>query len=330
MSNKLTGIHHVTAIAGDPQRNVDFYGGILGLRLVKRTVNFDDPAIYHLYYGNEMGSPGSILTFFPWPGARRGRRGAGQVAATAFSVPPDSMGYWVDRLKGHEISVDQTIRRFDEEVLPLTDPDGLLLELVANPVASGVKPWEGGPVPPERALRGLHSVTLSEETAEPTVRLMEATLGFSLEREHQGRLRFSMGPPGIATTVDLQIIPRGSRGAIAVGTVHHVAWRTPNDPEQKDWRERITRLGVNVSPVMDRQYFHSIYFREPGGILFEIATDLPGFTVDELPAKLGSSLVLPPWLETSRKSLEEILPPLATPNVSSARAAMRSKKQTGK
>jgi glyoxalase family protein len=321
MNLKLPGIHHVTAIAGDPQQNVNFYTSILGLRLVKRTINFDDPSTYHLYYGNEVGSPGTILTFFSWPGARQGRRGAGQVTATAFSIPPDSMGYWVERLKGYGLSLSPTFNRFDEEVLSLMDPDGLLVELIASPIGSRFDPWEGGTVPPEKAIRGLHSVSLTEDAAEPTVQFMESMLAFSLEKESQGRFRFGMGEPGSAAPVDLQIGPKGSRGTISIGTVHHVAWRTPGDEEQGNWRKKITGVGINVSAVMDRQYFHSIYFREPGGILFEIATDHPGFTVNEAPAELGSSLVLPPWLESHRRSLEAILPPLRISDVFSANAA---------
>ncbi|HVN78329.1 MAG TPA: ring-cleaving dioxygenase [Terriglobia bacterium] len=320
MNLKLPGIHHVTAIAGDPQQNVDFYTSTLGLRLVKRTINFDDPSAYHLYYGNEAGNPGTILTFFSWPRARRGRRGAGQVTAAALSIPPDSMSYWVDRLKSRGLPLSPISNRFDEEVLSLVDPDGLLLELIASPITSRFDPWEGGAVPPEKAIRGLHSVTLTEDAADPTSHFMESMLAFTLEKESQGRFRFSMSEPGSAATVDLQVDPKGSRGAISIGTVHHVAWRTSGDEEQRGWREKITGAGTHVSPVMDRQYFHSIYFREPGGILFEIATDPPGFTVNETPAELGSSLVLPPWLESHRRSIEAALPSLRTSSASSAKA----------
>ncbi len=310
MTLKLSGIHHVTAIASDPQPNLDFYTGVLGLRLVKKTVNFDDPSSYHLYYGDEIGRPGTLITFFAWPGARKGRRGTGQVTATAFSVPVDSIPYWVDRLKTRRVEFNPPVLRFDEEVISLIDPDGLHLELVSGSEFGGHEPWPSGPVPEERAIRGIHSVTLAQEAPEATVTLLEGTLGSRLQQESTGRLRFAWETQLGGSFVDIQIVPKGLRGTISAGTVHHVAWRTPNDEEQKIWIGQINGTHLHVSPVMDRHYFHSIYFREPGGVLFEIATDIPGFTIDESRDELGKTLALPPWLETNRPLLESSLPPL--------------------
>jgi catechol 2,3-dioxygenase-like lactoylglutathione lyase family enzyme len=299
MSKEILGIHHVTAIASDPQRNVDFYTDVLGLRLVKLTVNFDDPGTYHFYYGDEVGRPGTILTFFPWPGAQRGRPGNGQVAVNSFSIPAGATGYWQNRLKRLGISVEEPTHRFDEEVLALRDPDGLGLELVAHAGSQAGQVWGGGPVPLEYAIRGFHSVTLWEENLERTAALLTETLGFRLLQAAGNRSRFEAGADGPG----------------AVGTTHHIAWRTADDQEQQAWRREIANLGFRVSPVMDRQYFHSIYFREPGGVLFEIATDPPGFTWDESPEGLGMDLKLPPWLESERARIEGILPTLTLPEV---------------
>lgn len=310
MSQEILGIHHVTAIASDPQRNVDFYTGILGLRLVKLTVNFDDPGTYHLYYGDEAGHPGTILTFFPWPGARRGRRDNGQVAITSFSIPEGAVGYWQEHLKQHGISVGEPSGRFDEEALAFLDPDGMQLELVAHPEAQTHTPWGAGPVPTEYAIRGFHSVTLWERSYEPTAALLTETLGFRLVREAGQRFRFRAASDDPGVLVDVIHRPNGESARGGAGTVHHVAWRTPDDEHQLAWRQQIASLGIYVTPVMDRQYFHSIYFREPGGVLFEIATDPPGFTLDESLERLGQRLKLPPWLEPQRAEIEQTLPEL--------------------
>jgi catechol 2,3-dioxygenase-like lactoylglutathione lyase family enzyme len=315
MDQKILGIHHVTAIAGDPQQNVNFYAGLLGLRLVKLTVNFDDPGTYHLYYGDEEGRPGTILTFFPWPGARRGRIGTGQVTVTSFSIPEGSLGYWTGRLKDHGIRFEGPIKRFDEEALAFSDPDGLKLELVVTPGAEARSPWKEGPVPAEYSTRGFHSVTVSEEGYERTATLLTETLGFHLAREASNRFRYELKTGGPGTRVDVLCSPDAPRGMVAVGTVHHIAWRTPDGVQQEAWRRQIAGLGHNVTPVLDRQYFRSIYFREPGGVLFEIATDPPGFSIDEPLGQLGTHLKLPPWLESMRSQIESILPPLRLPEV---------------
>jgi glyoxalase family protein len=309
MNRTIEGIHHVTAIARDPQANVDFYTGVLGLRLVKKTINYDDPGTYHFYYGDGEGRPGTIITFFPWPMARRGSHGAGQATVTSFSVPEGSLGWWQERLNRLRVPFEEPRPRFDEEVLTLLDPDGLELELVAR-AGDGRAPWDGGPVPAEQAIRGFDGVTLTEWNPEVTANLLKGVMGFRPVAEAGGRFRFEVGAGGSGTRVDVVAAPDAPRGHVSAGTVHHVAWRPPNDEQQRAWHEELQDLGLHVSPIMDRQYFHSIYFREPGGVLFEIATAPPGFTADETVETLGSTLRLPVWLEPERKRIEEILPPV--------------------
>jgi len=317
MTPQIPGIHHVTAIASDPQQNVDFYAGVLGLRLIKRTVNFDDPGTYHLYYGDAAGRPGTIMTFFPWPGAPRGQVGTGQVSVTAFSIPPTALGYWQERLRSRGVKVDGPKSRFDELVLAFTDPDGLPLELSASVGGDDRQAWADGPVPARHAIRGFHGVTLAERGPEEgcghTMRLLTEGLDFRQIGEAGNRFRYAMGAGGPAALVDVLCLSGAPRGQIAAGTVHHVAWRVPDDEQQAAWRHQILQFGLDVTPVRDRQYFRSIYFREPGGVLFEIATDSPGFGVDESLEALGSGLRLPPWLEPRRRQLERTLPPLRLP-----------------
>lgn len=314
MGNKeIVGVHHVTAIASDPQQNINFYSGVLGLRLVKLTVNYDDPGTYHLYYGDGIGNPGSIITFFPWPSGEKGRHGNGQLTTTSFSVPEDSLDYWMLRFKDHRIFFDGPTLRFNHSVVSFVDPDGLKLELVANG-NDNRKPWEYGPVPPEKAIRGFHGVTLSEEGYERTAMLLKDTLGFKPTISEKNRFRYVARDSEAGGIVDIICTPAAHQGHVNVGTVHHVAWRTHDDEEQKEWRREIVNAGLNVTPIIDRKYFHSIYFREPGGVLFEIATDPPGFTIDETPVKLGTRLVLPDWLEPLRKNLKHVLPPIKLPD----------------
>ena len=311
MERQIGGIHHVTAIARDPQMNVDFYAGVLGLRLVKKTVNFDDPGTYHFYYGDGQGHPGTIMTFFPWPMARLGSRGAGQATVTSFSVPEGSLGWWSERLDRMGVDHDAPRPRFDEEVLTVLDPDHLQIELVAQAGDSrgdGREPWDGGPVPAKHAIRGFEGVTLTEWNPEITSEVLSGLMGFRRISEAGDRIRFEVGAGGPGTRVDVLAKPDAPRGHVSAGTVHHVAWRTPDDAQQRAWHEEIQNRGFHVSPILDRQYFHSIYFREPGGVLFEIATDPPGFTKDEPEATLGTDLKLPPWLEADRKRIEEVLP----------------------
>jgi glyoxalase family protein len=314
MNNKIPGLHHVTAIASDPQRNLDFYVGVLGLRFVKRTVNFDDPGTYHFYFGDQRGTPGTILTFFPWPGARRGTRGTGQVEATAFAIPSNSIAYWLERLKQQHVTAEKTPARFGEEVIRLLDPDGLLIELIASPSHGGIESWQDSPVPAEHALHGFHGVSAALEGYERTARLLTETFGYRLVDESGNRFRFeSADDAAPGRIVDLLCQPDTAMGRVAAGSVHHIAFRAKDEAEQLQWRERLVDLSYNVTPVIDRTYFHSIYFREPGGVLFEIATELPGFTLDEKLEELGTHLRVPPWMEGTRSQIEKVLPPIQVP-----------------
>ena len=337
----VLGIHHITAIARNPQRNIDFYSGLMGLRLVKLTVNFDDPTTYHLYYGNSLGRPGTILTFFPWSEAPTGYRGTGQVTAISFLIPSNSMTYWIDRLKSNGISFVGPSKRFSDEFVSFHDPDGLMLELISpssnDPPGQQLLPqtdndiWKESPISKKHAIRGFHSATLSEEGYERTASLLTDTMGFKLvaKDNKEDRFRFGIveknnnnreGDSGstessisIGSFVDIVCQPEISRGYIGIGTVHHIAWRAANDRHQIDLRKRIVEEAkLNPTPVIDRTYFHSVYFREPGGILFEIATDPPGFAIDERPEDLGKHLKLPQWLEPVRGKLEQLLPPVKT------------------
>jgi glyoxalase family protein len=310
------GLHHVTAIASDPQRNVDFYTDVLGLRLVKTTVNFDDPGTFHLYYGDDAGHPSTILTFFPWKGIPQGRQGTGLTTATAFGVPPTSLGWWQKHLADRGADVvagphDRDSGGASEEVLVVRDPDGLVVELVSAPgdTRSG---WDGqGGIPAEHAVRGLHSVTLTERIPEHTAELLTGLLGMSGDgRGGDDRTRFTMpgGLPG--ASLDVAASTDGTLGRQAAGTVHHIAFRAPDQATQEQWRQELVDAGLQVTPIVDRQYFTSIYFREPGGVLFEIATDQPGFAVDEPLLELGRHLKLPPWLEPTRRQIEHALPTL--------------------
>ncbi len=314
METKIAGLHHVTAIASDPQRNLDFYAGVLGLRFVKRTVNFDDPGTYHFYFGDARGTPGTILTFFAWPGARRGIRGIGQVDAVAFSIPQNSMGYWLERLEQQHVPAERTSLRFDEELIRFVDPDGLLIELVESAVPVNVEHWQGSSVPAEHTIRGFHSVSAALEGYERTAKLLTESFGYRLVNESNNRFRFaSQNETAAGRVIDLLCMPDAHPGRVAAGSVHHIAFRARDAEEQRQWREHLVSLGYNVTPVINRVYFHSIYFREPGGILFEIATDPPGFTLDEDLNQLAESLRLAPWLESSRAQIEKVLPPIAPP-----------------
>jgi glyoxalase family protein len=316
----LEGLHHVTAIAGEPQQNINFYTGVLGLRLVKLTVNFDDPTTYHLYYGDGQGHPGTILTFFPWPGAPRGRIGTGQLTTTSFAVPEKSLPYWRERLRKSDSEFEDARSDFGEEMVFLRDPDGLQLEVVSTSNADPDRIWEHGPVPTEYAIRGFHRITVSENGYERTASLLTETLGFRQIEKHGNRFRYSLANAAPSTIIDLVCAPEGRPGRVAVGTVHHVAWRTATDAEQVRWRDNLIEREYDVTPIIDRQYFHSIYFREPGGVLFEIATDPPGFATDETVERLGTSLKLPPWLEAARPELERLLPGVELPTLGGGQA----------
>lgn len=310
MSNKITGLHHVTALTSDAQQNVDFYAGILGLRLVKKTINFDAPDVYHLYYGDEEGNPGTILTFFPFQGMIKGRKGKGQLTVTSFSIPGNALDYWTKRLTKFKIPFEHPQERFDDEiVIYFEDFDGLGIELIANKTDSR-KGFSYGNIPPEFSIKGFYSVTLSEDGYERTAGLLTDQMDHKLAAEKGNRFRFSAnGQAG--GFVDILCSPEASYGTGGSGTVHHVAFATLNDKTQLEFRERLLTRGiVNPTPVIDRQYFHSVYFREPGGILFEAATSDIGFTLDESRDHLGESLKLPPWEEKSRSEIEKLLAPV--------------------
>lgn len=308
----VPGIHHVTAIASSAQRNLDFYTDVLGLRLVKRTVNFDDPGTYHLYYGDRLGTPGTIMTFFPWSHAAPGRRGSGFTDVTGFSVPTGSLEFWAARLAEAGARPGDVETLFGAEVLPFEDPDGLVGELVAEPTtketAAGVARHRD--VPAEYAIRSFHGVVLDVAAPDATAKVLTNLLGFEPLGEEGGRLRFRAGADEVGAVVDLLATGSGERGLMGAGSVHHVAFRARDDEEQQVWRDVIARAAIHVTTVQDRNYFRSIYFREPGGVLFEIATDAPGFTVDEPEEELGRHLKLPPQYEGSRAELESRLQPL--------------------
>ena len=302
----IVGLHHVTAIASDPQQNLDFYTDVLGLRFVKRTVNFDDPGSYHFYFGDDAGTPGTILTFFPWPRAARGLAGAGEVTHTAFSVPLASLEYWEKRLSEKGVLVERTGKRFEEEVLTFADPDGMKIEIVGHAEAGEAKAPRFATVPAEHAIRGFFGVTLLEQSAEATTAILN-TMGFHKIAEEGKRQRFAAEGSALGNHIDLLIEPGASYGRSGAGSVHHIAFRAADEASQKEWRVEIEKH-LDVTPVLDRDYFHSIYFREPGGVLFELATDPPGFTIDEPVELLGEQLRLPPWLEPRRATIEQRLP----------------------
>lgn len=308
MPQPIVGLHHVTAIASDPQRNLDFYTEVLGLRFVKRTINFDDPGTYHLYFGDDAGSPGTILTFFPWPRASRGLAGAGEVAQTAFSVPLGSIDYWHERLRQEGVLVERTGRRFDEDVLTFPDPDGMKIEIIGHADAGAANPSRFSNVPPDHALRGFFGVTLLERASESTANIL-AVLGFRKIAEDGSRLRFTAEGNAFGNHIDLLVDPKAGYGRSGAGSVHHIAFRAPDEAAQLEWRDEIGKY-LDVTPVMDRTYFRSIYFREPGGVLFELATDPPGFAFDEPIDSLGENLRIPAWMEPRREWLNQRLPPL--------------------
>lgn len=310
----VLGIHHVTAIASDPQRNIDFYAGVLGLRLVKRTVNFDDPQTYHFYFGDEVGTPGSIMTFFPWPGARRGRQGAGQVAVTSFAVVPSAIGFWVERLLRHGIAYDGPTKRGAETVIAFKDHDGLMLEIVGHERAATRPTWDRAPgIPPESSIHGFHGVTLWVDGLEETERVLTTTLGFQPVGDDENTRRFAAGDRGPGTIVNVRAVGGFMRGAGGAGTVHHVAWSVDDDAAQLTVRDQVIGAGLHPTEVIDRSYFHSVYFREPGGVLYELATRHPGFLIDEPVEHLGEKLKLPPQYEAHREEIEAVLPPIHLP-----------------
>jgi glyoxalase family protein len=312
MPVNVPGIHHVTCITGDVQKNVDFYVGVLGMRFIKKTVNFDVPDTYHIYFGDYLGTPGSAMTFFGWPHLPWRPAGSGQVTVVSFAVPSGSMDFWSKRLSGLGVEAARATR-FGLDALVLKDFDSIQVELVGEASDEHWKPWPEGPVDPQHQIRSFHSVTLWEESDLATIAFLTDSMGFRKVGSEGNRTRFATGAGGPSSVVDVVDAPEAPVGEEAVGTVHHVAWRASNDSHQLEWREVLVKSGRNVTPVIERKYFRSIYFREPGGVLFEIATDQPGFTVDEPADELGSSLQLPPQYEGRRENLKFNLPPIVVP-----------------
>jgi glyoxalase family protein len=311
----MTGIHHVTAISGKAARNLDFYTQVLGLRFVKKTVNFDDPGTYHLYYGDSEGRPGTILTFFAWEDAAPGRAGAGLTLETTFRVPASSIGYWTHRFVEKGVTHEASERRFGEPVLPFKDPDGLMLALIGAAGAETEPAWHTSAIPTEHAIRGFHGATLLLEEASPTSSVLTDVLGFN-EAGKDGLLIRFRASEAIGGYVYIRQAKEFLAGRLGRGTVHHIAFRAADDTRQAEMAQKlVVTHGLRPTQQIDRQYFRSVYFHEPGGILFEIATDRPGFAVDEALDSLGRDLKLPQFLESRRKEIEAALPPLDTAGI---------------
>lgn len=310
MENSVKGIHHITAIAGNAKRNYDFYTNILGLRLVKKTVNFDDPETYHLYYGDREGTPGTILTFFPWEGIAAGRRGSRQATEIGYSVPENSLDFWLKRFEDHNITYNKVAEKFGEPYLTVLDPDGLKLELIASKTPDYRLPWETEAIKAENATKGFYNVTITTNKMQPTADILTGVFGYRLLDQHVNRFRFITNHIENAAVIDLVEVPGEKAGHTAGGSVHHVAFRVKNEAVLMEYREKIAALGLNITDKIDRNYFYSLYFREPGGVLFELATDNPGFAVDEPVEELGTHLMLPEQYEKYRSALEKSLPKL--------------------
>ncbi len=304
MPTPIVGLHHITAIASDAQRNLDFYTQVLGLRFVKRTINFDSPGTYHFYFGDDTGTPGTILTFFPWPHASKGRAGAGEVIATAFSVPPGSLTFWRERLSSRSVPFTE-VQRFGTQQLSFRDPDGMALELIEHEEHQESRAPRYSGISAAHAIQGFYGVTLLEHSLEPTQQVLNL-MGLAQVAEETGIVRFAPQGNALGRFIDIQIDPKAAPGRMGAGTVHHIAFRNPDDAAQSEWRETLSH-SLSVTPVQDRDYFHSIYFREPGGVLFEMATDNPGFLIDETPESLGEALKIPAWFEPQRARIESRL-----------------------
>jgi glyoxalase family protein len=311
MNNNIQGIHHITAIAGNAQRNYDFYTKVLGLRLVKKTVNFDDPGTYHFYFGNENGTPGTILTFFPWEGIQQGRTGTGMATEIGYSVPQGSLDFWKDRFSQFNVQHGTTEERLGELYLPFQDPDGLKISLIVPKKNDNRQPWETADVKAQNATKGFHSITLTLKNIKGTADILTEVFGYTLLEQEGNRYRYVTTNIENAAIVDLVEAPQEERGVVAGGTNHHVAFRVANDDVLMTFREKILQRGINITPKINRDYFFSLYFREPGGVLFELATDNPGFTVDEPLDKLGTSLKLPVQYQPMRAEIEKALPELS-------------------
>ena len=310
MENKILGLHHITAIDNNAKINHDFYTKVLGLRMVKKTVNFDDPNTYHFYYGNENGAPGTILTFFPWEGIGKGYTGTGQATEIGYSVPEGSLDFWANRFKENNITIGEKSERFGEHFLPFQDPDGLNLSLIVPKQKDNRIVWETNEIKQDTATKGFHNITLTLKSIDKTAKILTDIFGYELISQENNRFRFATNAVENASIVDLLEEPNGKPGYNAAGTNHHVAFRVPNEEVLMNFREKILTENLGITPKINRDYFFSLYFREPGGVLFELATDNPGFTVDEPLAELGTNLKLPKQYENSRELIENTLPKL--------------------
>jgi len=310
MENRILGLHHITAIADNAKRNLDFYTQVLGLRLVKKTVNFDDPGTYHFYFGNEEGTPGTILTFFPWEGIGQGTNGAGLATHIGYSVPKGSLEFWKNRLKQFNINVEES-EIFGEKLISFKDPDGLQLQFIESSTLDDRKIWTTDDIKDENGLKGFHNVTLTLKKADPTIKVLTDILGYNLQKQEGERYRFATDSIDTANLIDIIENDKVPFGKNAAGTNHHIAFRVANDDILMEYREKVMSAGLNITPKINRDYFYSLYFREPGGVLFEIATDNPGFTVDEPLNELGQNLKLPKQYEVMRSQVEQSLPKLS-------------------
>jgi len=310
MESRILGLHHVTAIAGNAQRNFDFYTKVLGLRFLKKTVNFDDPGTYHFYFGDETGSAGTILTFFPWANITSGRRGVGQATEIGYSVPAGSFEFWMKRFDAHGVTYNKPSEKFGEQYLTFLDPDGLKLELIVSKTEDPRTPWTTPEVGAEVATKGFHTVTLTLASIKATAEILTDVFGYTLLEQHVNRYRYVTDTVQGAAYIDLVEVPGEARSVTAGGSVHHIAFRVKDDEAELAIRKKLIERGLQPTPQIDRDYFHSVYFREPGGVLFEIATENPGFTVDEPLAELGTGLKLPKQHEHLRARLESVLPPI--------------------
>jgi glyoxalase family protein len=310
MEGKILGLHHITAIAGNAKQNLDFYTKVLGQRLVKKTVNFDDPGTYHFYFGDEIGTPGSILTFFPWEGVRKGYTGTGMATGIEYSVPKDSLDFWKERFKRFQVKHDEVAERFGEKYIHFQDPDGLKIDFIIAENEDKRKSWETDEVTADVATKGFHSVTLTVKNVTPTATILTDILGYKLLKQEGSRYRFVTDAIDNASIVDIIEAPNLAPGLNAAGTNHHVAFRVKDDTILMDYREKVLSKGLDITPKIDRDYFFSLYFREPGGVLFELATDNPGFAKDEPVNELGTHLKLPAQYEGKRAEIEKVLPGL--------------------
>lgn len=318
----IEGLHHITAVADDSQQNIDFYRNILGQRMIKKTVNFDDPTTYHLYYADVNGTPGSVITFFPWGNSRKGLRGNGATNAMAYNIPENALDFWQEYLQRNGIQTLPIEQRFGEQVLAFDDPDGMQIELVASARQATLAHWDAGPIEARFALQGFHSATLWLSQVEPTAAVLTSLMGYTFSGQEGSRYRFLAGKGALGNILDIVHRPQGNRAVFGTGSIHHIAFQVPDDQTEMEYLQSLRAAGLNVSDVRDRNYFHSIYFRVPGGVLFEIATYHPGFTIDEPIEKLGEALKLPAWYEAQRKEIEASLPPLTLKPIQQAQGML--------